>query len=90
MGGIPETDEPGWTAWIQEHEQTNILDCSQIALHYSFFVQQEWLDRSSLLEDIRAANLPGTLTLAQRAGLTRITRIAQQIPGVIRRRIERQ
>ena len=90
MGGIPETDEPGWTAWIQEHEQTNILDCSQIALHYSFFVQQEWLDRSSLLEDIRAANLPGTLSLAQRAGLTRMTRIAKQIPGVIRRRIERQ
>lgn len=90
MGGIPETDEPGWTSWIQENGQTNILDCSQIVLHYSFFVQQEWLDRTSLLEDIRAANLPGTLSLAQRVGLARMKRIAKQIPGVIRRRIERQ
>lgn len=86
MGGIPETDEPGWTAWIRDHGQTNILDCSQVVLHYSFFVQAEWLDRSSLLEDIRRINLPGTLSLAQRTGLTRAARFARQIPGIIRRR----
>ena len=86
MGGIPETDEPGWTSWVRDHEQINILDCSQIVLHYSFFVQAEWLDRTSLLEDIRRINLPGTLRAAQRLGLTRATRITKQIPGIVKRR----
>lgn len=90
MGGIPETDEPGWTAWITEHGQTNILDCSQIVLHYSFFVQAEWLDRSSLLEDIRRINIPGTLPLAQQYGLARASRIARQIPGILKRRLGRK
>jgi hypothetical protein len=89
MGGIPETDEPGWTTWIQENGQTNILDCSQIVLHYSFFVQQEWLDRSSLLEDVRRINLPGTLKIAQKLGFTRLGRIAKQIPAIAKRRIMR-
>ena len=87
MGGIPDTDEPGWTAWITEHGQFNVLDCSQIVLHYSFFVQQEWLDRTSLLEDIRRVNLPGTCTFAQRTGLSRALRITKQIPGILRRRL---
>ncbi len=88
MGGIPETDEPGWTSWIRDNAQTNILDCSQIVLHYSFFVQAEWLDRSSLLEDIRRINLPGTRTLPQRTGIARGLRFAQQVPGIIRRKLK--
>lgn len=86
MGGIPWNDEPGWCAWIEENRQTNVLDCRQIALHYTFFVQQEWLDRSSLLEDLRAANLSDTVTLAHRLRLTRAARIAKQLPGILRRR----
>ncbi|MCS6772447.1 MAG: hypothetical protein NZ740_10590 [Kiritimatiellae bacterium] len=86
MGGIPPTDETGWCAWIAEHHHVNVLDCRQIALHYTFFVQQEWLDRTQLLEDIRAANLPDTLTWAHRMQLTRAVRIAKQIPNIIRRR----
>lgn len=87
MGGIPKTDEPGWTAWITEHGQVNVLDQSLMVLHYAFFVQQEWLDRSSLLEDIRRVNLPGTSNWMQRTGLTRAARLARQIPGILRRRL---
>ncbi len=86
MGGVPRTDEPGWCDWVQENGQTHILDCSQIVLHYSFFVQQEWLDRTSLLEDLRAANLPGRQGYLQRTG-ARARRIAKQIPSAIRRRM---
>ncbi|HMP74742.1 MAG TPA: hypothetical protein PKE12_00455 [Kiritimatiellia bacterium] len=86
MGGIPRTDEPGWCDWVEKNGQTHILDCSQIALHYAFFVQQEWLDRSSLLEDIRAVNLPGTLSPLARH-LNRRLRLAAQLPGIIRRRL---
>jgi hypothetical protein len=89
MGGIPETDEPGWTAWITDNGHLNILDCTQIALHYSFFVQVEWLDRTSLLEDIRRINLPGTLTLAQQIGLHRAARVTRQIPEIVRRRLNK-
>lgn len=86
MGGVPRTDEPGWCDWVEQNGQTHVLDCSQIALHYAFFVQQEWLDRSSLLEDIRAVNLPGTIgPLARR--LNRYRRLAGQMPGILKRRL---
>ena len=87
MGGIPWNDEPGWCQWIEEHKQVNVLDCRQIALHYTFFVQQEWLDRSTLLEDIRAINLPDTVSLAERLHLHRAMRITRQIPSILRRRL---
>lgn len=89
MGGIPREDEPAWCAWIKGHGETNLLDTSQIVLHYSFFVQQEWLDRTSLLEDLRVANRPGTLSPGSLAGyhLPRWLRFARQIPGIAARRL---
>ena len=86
MGGIPWNDEPGWCKWIEENQQTNVLDCRQIALHYTFFVQQEWLDRSSLLEDIRTTNLPDTVTLSDSLHIHRANRIARQLPAIFKRR----
>lgn len=86
MGGIPETDEPGWCKWIEENHQVNILDCRQIALHYTFFVQQEWLDRSTILENIRSANLADTVTLADRLQIHRLHRITRQIPSIVKRK----
>ncbi len=88
MGGIPWNDEPGWCQWVVDNRQRHVLDCRQIALHYTFFVQQEWLDRSSLIEDIRAANLPDTVTLADRLHLHRLRRISRQIPAIVKRRWE--
>lgn len=85
MGGVPRTDEPGWCEWVEKHDQTHILDCSHIALHYSFFVQQEWLDRTSLLEDIRAANLPTTISPFARR-VHRYERIVKQAPARLARR----
>jgi hypothetical protein len=87
MGGIPWNDEPGWCKWVEDHGQTHVLDCRQIVLHYTFFVQQEWLDRSTLIEDIRSANLPDTVTLADRLQIHRLNRIARQLPAIFRRRI---
>lgn len=86
MGGVPKTDEPGWCDWVEKNGQVHVVDRSQIVLHYSFFVQQEWLDRSSLIEDLRVANLPGTQN--KLAGtLARAGRITRQIPGILRRRL---
>lgn len=86
MGGIPETDEPGWCEWVEKNGQIHLLDRSQIVLHYSFFVQQDWLDRTSLLEDLRAANLPGSKS--QLADLlARSTRIGHQIIPTLKRKL---
>ncbi len=89
MGGIPWNDEPGWCQWIADNRQVNVLDCRQIALHYTFFVQQEWLDRSSLIEDLRATNLADTMTMADRLQLPRLARMARQVPAVLKRRFGR-
>jgi hypothetical protein len=88
MGGIPPTDEPGWCAWIQEHGFFNAMDASTIVLHYSFFVQQDWLDRTHLLEDIRRANLRDTLPsrASIRYWLPWARRLAAQAPRAIRRK----
>lgn len=87
MGGIPRTDEPGWCQWIEEHGQTNLIDQSQVALHYSFFVQQEWLDRTSLVEDLKRANLPDCAGLTDRLQLPRMRRVIRQLPGILQRRL---
>ncbi len=88
MGGrLPPRDEPDWCAWFEEHRQTCVVDQSLVVLHYSFFVQQEWLDRTSLLEDIRRVNLPGTSPWW--APAARWGRLARQIPGIIKRRLGR-
>ncbi len=86
MGGaIPPRDEPDWCAWFEANRQVCVVDQSMIVLHYAFFVQQDWLDRSSLLEDIRAVNLPGTQPWY--AALTRAWRISQQLPRIVKRRM---
>jgi hypothetical protein len=88
IGGVPEHDEDGWGKWIQENDKFTVLAARALVHHYAFFVQQEWLDRSSLLEDIRRENLPGTakrtLDVAARA-----LRIARQLPAIVRRRFRR-
>jgi len=86
MGGaLPPRDEPDWCAWFMEHKQACILDQSLLVLHYSFFVQQDWLDRTSLLEDIRRVNLPGTLPFGSSL-LPRI-RFLAQLPRILKRRL---
>jgi len=90
MGGsLPPRDEPEWCAWIEDHKQTCILDQSVIVNHYSFFVQQEWLDRSSLLEDIRMTHLPDTIRTRFSPYYfgPRLSRVFKQIPGIIKRRM---
>ena len=88
MGGsLPPRDEPDWCAWFEANRQVCVVDQSLVVLHYSFFVQQEWLDRTSLLEDIRKVNLPGTAPWT--APAMRRWRLAKQIPGILKRRLGR-
>ena len=86
MGGtLPANDEPGWCGWFEKNHQACILDQELLVLHYSFFVQQDWLDRTTVLEDIRRTNLPGTLPFG--AGLLPSWRLAKQLPRIARRRL---
>ena len=88
MGGsLPPRDEPDWCAWFETHKQVCVLDQSLMVLHYSFFVQQEWLDRSSLLEDIRSVNLPDTAPCF--SSVRRWIRLAKQTPEILKRRFSR-
>jgi hypothetical protein len=89
MGGIPDAEEPAWTAWVGEHGKATLLVRDVLLHHYSFFVQQEWLDRTSLLEDLRRANLPETLPSRSLAGYhaPRAGRILRQLPGILKRRL---
>lgn len=91
LGGIPDAEEPAWGQWVPDHGKFNVLATDTLVQHYSFFVQQDWIDRTSLLEDIRAVNLPGTLSKHSlaRYHLPRWVRIAQQVPAALRRRIAR-
>lgn len=87
IGGVPEEDENGWGQWIPANNKKIVLATRALVHHYSFFVQQDWLDRTSLLEDIRLANLPSTD--APFCGrIDRIKRIAKQIPGAVQRRFK--
>lgn len=89
MGGaLPPRDEPDWCAWFEANRHACVVDQSLIVLHYSFFVQQEWLDRTALLEDVRRANLPGTSGALAATGM-RWFRLAKQIPGILKRRLAR-
>ena len=87
MGGIGKDDEINWSQWIQQHGKYVVLATDTLVHHYSFFVQQEWLDRTSLLEDMRRFNLPGTTPSRPAAELQRLARILKQIPGILRRRL---
>ena len=91
IGGVQEQDEVGWGKWIAENHKLVVLATHAVVHHYTFFNQQEWLDRSSLLEDLRAANLP--LSAWDRSSLGRIlpraSRILRQLPAIARRRLGR-
>lgn len=89
LGRIPDEEEPAWTQWIPDHGKFCVLATDTLVHHYSFFVQQDWLDRSSLLEDIRGVNLPNTLSPRSLTGyqLPRWIRIAEQLPRIARRRL---
>jgi hypothetical protein len=89
IGGVPEEDENGWGKWIPENEKIVVLVNNALVHHYSFFVQQTWLDRTSLLEDIRRVNVPETYNPV--CGLlARQWRIIQQIPGAVLRKLARK
>lgn len=62
MGGIPNDEEPAWGQWVPDHGKFNVLVTDTLVQHYSFFVQQDWMDRTPLLEDFRRANLSDTLS----------------------------
>jgi len=89
IGGVPEEDENGWGKWIPENKKNVVLVTNALVHHYSFFVQQAWLDRSSLLEEFRKSNVPGTYQFV--AGkLAQLLRIGQQIPGAIMRKFKKK
>ncbi len=91
IGGVQEQDEVGWGKWISEKNKLVVLATHAVVHHYTFFNQQDWLDRSSLLEDIRAANLPLHTWESSAPGrlLPRALRIFRQLPSILRRRIRR-
>ncbi len=89
LGGIPDAEEPAWTEWVGAHDRHTVLVQDVLLHHYSFFVQQEWLDRTSLLEDLRMANIPESLQSKSLAGyhVPRWTRLARQVPSILKRRL---
>lgn len=89
IGGVQEQDEVGWGKWITEGHKLVVLATHAVVHHYTFFNQQDWLDRSSLLEDIRAANLPVTGWERSVLGRTipRARRLLGQAPAVLSRKI---
>ena len=90
IGGVQEQDEVGWGKWITDNHKLVVLAARAVVHHYTFFNQQDWLDRSSLLEDLRAANVPATAWERSGPGraLPRLGRILRQIPAILRRRAD--
>jgi len=87
IGGVPDEDELGWGQWIERSGKAAILCPDVLVHHYSFFVQQDWLDRTSLLEDFRADNLVQGVNCFDRVR-PRISRILKQLPRHIKNRFE--
>ena len=89
MGGIPDGEEPAWGQWIPDHGKFNVLATDTLVHHYSFFVQQGWLDRTSLLEDVRRTNLPDSrrLRTATDYHAPRVLRVLKQILPALKRRL---
>jgi hypothetical protein len=92
IGGVQEKDEVGWGEWIAANRKLVVLATRAVVHHYTFFNQQDWLDRSSLLEDLRAANLPTSAWERSAVGraIPRAARIFRQIPAIFKRRISRK
>ncbi len=89
IGGVPEEDENGWGRWIPEHKKFIVLVTRALVHHYSFFVQQNWLDRTSLLEDIRESNLGEKMGQLSRFA-ARMSRTLPQIPDALKRRFKKK
>ncbi len=91
IGGVQEQDEVGWGKWITENRKLVVLAARAVCHHYTFFNQQDWLDRSTLLEDIRAANLPVTRWEQSflGRGLPRWERMVRQVPAILKRRLKK-
>ena len=89
IGGVPEEDENGWGEWIPKNKKFIVLATRALVHHYSFFVQQNMLDRSSLLEDIREENLGERLGFFAK-NIPRWTRTFAQIPDALRRRLAKK
>lgn len=89
IGGVPEEDENGWGKWIPENKKFIVLATRAVVHHYSFFVQQNWLDRTSLLEDLREANL-GDRTGPIARFTARMGRTIPQIPDALKRRFAKK
>lgn len=86
LGGVREHDEVDWGAWIRENKKLVLFDTHAVCHHYSFFNQQDWMDRTSLLEDLREANGCGKVGTAARAWAL-AGRVAKQVPHVARRKL---
>jgi hypothetical protein len=88
MGGIPDEEEPAWTHWATTHGKQHVLVPNVLVHHYSFFVQQDWMDRSHILEEFRRVNLPGTMggpgSLSYE--LPRLQRVIKQAPRALVRK----
>lgn len=89
IGGVPEQDENGWGQWITERKKVVVLAADALVHHYSFFVQQAWLDRTNLLEEIRRVNLPDTHR-PWAGAFARLIRIARQVPAALQRRFTKK
>ena len=90
LGGIPDDEEPAWCGWVAAHHKHNILTTNTLAHHYAFFVQQSWMDRTSLLEDLRRVNVPNKPPPGGIGyHLPRLRRVVQQVPDILRRRLWR-
>jgi hypothetical protein len=85
IGGVPEQDEVGWGEWITQNNKRVYLCTETLVHHYSFFVQQHWLDRTNLLEEIRKANIPETQIVYP---IARWLRIAKQLPRLCQRPLQ--
>ena len=92
IGGVQERDEVDWGKWIAANHKLVVLATRAVVHHYTFFNQQDWLDRSALLEDLRAANLPTSAWARSPLGraLPRLGRLLRQIPAILRRRFGRK
>ncbi len=88
IGGVPKEDEVGWGDWIPKHNKYAALVTDALVHHYSFFVQQDWLDRTNLLEDLWEANLGTRINPLVRL-VNRLVRTSRQIPRICRQRLTR-
>ena len=89
IGGVQEKDEVGWGEWITQNRKLVVLATQAVVHHYTFFNQQDWLDRSSLLEDLRSSNLPTSLWDRTFFGcrIPMAVRLFRQIPSIIKQRL---